>query len=168
MKIEDLNTKIFLTDREFEELFGGDIARLVGIMNETAAGVCPSCHGYCCKNIGCVLYSEKFSTCPIYEIRPRECRYHFCNEVFRLAPLTEEEKDMMQRPVEELVTGDRGEVARLFFLFPDFPLEEAGPFGKWVRPHIDRVMVDFLSNRIDEDAAFEVIRQLCLGYADGV
>jgi hypothetical protein len=160
---EILNRKIFLTDAEFAELFGPQIACLVKIMNKTAEDVCPPCDGYCCKNIHCVFYYEKFSTCPIFDIRPRECRYHFCNDVFTRAPLTKEEKDQMQQPVEELVCGDRGETAKLFFLFPEFPLDEKGPFGLEAAGAVEKIRDDFNKGAIDEKTAFSRIRSLCRG-----
>lgn len=158
-----LNRKIFLSDAEFKDLFGAQIARLVEVMNKTAAEVCPPCDGYCCKNIHCVFYYEKFSTCPIFDIRPRECRYHFCNDVFTRAPLTKEEKDQMQQPVEELICGDRGETAKLFFLFPEFPLDENGPFGLEVAKTVEQIRNDFSGGAIDEQTAFSRIRVLCRG-----
>ena len=158
---ERLNTKIFLTDSEFGELFGPRIARLVGIMNGAAAGICPGCNGYCCRNIHCMFYSEYFSTCPIFDRRPRECRYHFCNEVFTAAPLTREEKDLMQQPVEELICGEKGEIARLFFLFPEFPLDEKGLAALGIKEEVQQIIAEFEQDKLDEDAAFESLKQLC-------
>lgn len=158
---EVLNHKIFLTDNEFEELFGPQIAFLVNVMNRVAVEVCPPCNGYCCKNIHCIFYYERFSTCPIFDIRPRECRYHFCHEVFTRASLTKEEKDQLQQPVEELVCGDRGEIAKLFFLFPEFPLDEQGPFGKAVAGEVWKIKDEFARGRINENSAFSLIKALC-------
>jgi len=156
-----LNTKIFLTDGEFGELFGSGIARLVGIMNEAAATVCPRCNGYCCKNIRCMFYSGYFSTCPIFDRRPRECRYHFCSEVFAAAPLTKDERDLMQQPVEELICGSKGEIAKLFFLFPEFPLDENGLAQLGIKHEVQQIMGDFEHGNLAEDAAFERLKQLC-------
>ena len=156
-----LNTRIFLTDSGFAELFGPGITRLVGIMNEAAATVCPPCNGYCCKNIRCMFYSLKFSTCPIFDRRPRECRYHFCSEVFTAAPLTRDEKDLMQQPVEELICGSRGEIARLFFLFPEFPLDEKGLTMLGIRHEVQQIIGEFEQGKLDEAVAFERLKQLC-------
>ncbi|MFA5078092.1 MAG: hypothetical protein WC541_01245 [Dehalococcoidia bacterium] len=156
-----LNTKIFLTDSEFGRLFGPDIARLVGIMNAAAVNICPGCNGYCCKNIGCLFYSEYFSTCPIFDRRPRECRYHFCNEVFNAAPLTREEKDLMQQPVEDLICGSKGEIARLFFLFPEFPLDEKGLTALGIKDDVLRIRGDFEDGKLQQEEAFKRLRQLC-------
>jgi hypothetical protein len=156
-----LNTKIFLTDGDFGELFGPGIDRLVNIMNEAAAAVCPRCNGYCCKNIRCMFYSGYFSTCPIFDRRPRECRYHFCSEVFTAAPLTKEERDLMQQPVEELICGSRGEIARLFFLFPEFPLDENGLALLGIKHEVQQIMGAFEQGNLNEDAAFERLKQLC-------
>jgi len=156
-----LNIKIFLTDGEFGELFGPAIARLVGVMNESAAGICPRCNGYCCKNIHCMFYSEYFSTCPIFDRRPRECRYHFCNDVFKAAKLTAEERDIMQQPVEELICGSKGEIARLFFLFPEFPLDEKGLATLGINEEVQRIIGDFEQGKLAEERAFEKLKQLC-------
>jgi len=156
-----LNTKIFLTDSDFGELFGPGIARLVGIMNTAATDICPRCNGYCCKNIGCLFYSEYFSTCPIFDRRPRECRYHFCNEVFTAAPLTREEKDLMQQPVEDLICGGKSEIASLFFLFPEFPLDEKGLTALGIKDEVRGIIVDFEGGKLKEEEAFRRMRQLC-------
>jgi hypothetical protein len=161
MTLERLNNKIFLTDADFEELFGLQVAHLVKLMNVSSQKVCPSCNGYCCKNIGCMFYSEYFSTCPIYDRRPRECRYHFCNEVFNAAPLTTEEKDFMQQPIEELICGNRGEIAKLFFLFPEFPLDSKGLQALGIDVDVLSIKNRFESGEINEDAAFLKLKELC-------
>jgi len=161
MKEEALNTKIFLTDEEFADLFGPRISALVTVLNETAREVCRPCHGWCCQNIHCLLYHPSFSTCPIFAVRPRECRYHFCNDVFSKAPLSKEEKDMMVQPVEELVCGNRGDVARLFFLFPEFPLDEKGLQGMGIKEDVEKTKADFEAGLIDEKEAFKRIKAMC-------
>ena len=158
---KELETRVFLTDIEFEELFGEKIAHLVNVMNRATVAVCPACNGYCCKNIRCELYSKRFAHCPIFDIRPRECRYHFCNDVFKAAPLTKEEKDMLQQPVEELVCGNRGEIARLFHQFPDFPLDASGLTAMGIGDAVRKIMRDFEDGRISEEAAASQLRRLC-------
>jgi hypothetical protein len=155
-----LNTRIFLTDQDFRELFGDDIYRLVSIMNAAAGNICPPCNGYCCRNINCQFYSEYFSTCPIFDRRPRECRYHFCNQVFTAAQLTKEEKDLMQQPVEELICGDRGEIARLFFLFPEFPLDERGLISLGIKDEVDKIKGEFEEGKISEEMVFGKLQAL--------
>ncbi|MCX6001590.1 MAG: hypothetical protein NTY79_03540 [Chloroflexi bacterium] len=155
-----LNKRIFLTDGDFRELFGDQIYHLVGLMNAAAGKICPPCNGYCCRNINCGFYSEYFSTCPIFDRRPRECRYHFCNEVFNAAPLTKDEKDLMQQPVEELICGDRGEIARLFFLFPEFPLDEKGLISLGIGDEVAKIKAEFEEGRISQDIAFARLRKL--------
>ena len=129
-------------------------------MNAAAGTICPPCNGYCCRNINCRFYSEYFSTCPIFDRRPRECRYHFCNEVFNAAKLTREEKDLMQQPVEELICGDRGEIARLFFLFPEFPLDERGLIALGIRDEVDTIKGEFEQGKISQEVAFGRLRAL--------
>jgi hypothetical protein len=161
MKVNNkLNGKIFLSDNDFHELFGDQISRLVGIMNAAADKICPPCNGYCCRNINCQLYSEYFTTCPIFDRRPRECRYHFCNEVFNAATLTKEEKDRMQQPVEELICGDRGEIAKLFFLFPEFPLDDRGLISLGIKDEVDKIKTEFEQGRISQPIAFAKLQAL--------
>jgi hypothetical protein len=161
MTVEGLNNKIFLTDADFEELFGRQITRLVKLMNKAASKICPPCNGYCCKNISCMFYSEYFNTCPIYDRRPRECRYHFCNDVFNAAPLTAEEKDIMQQPIEELICGNRGEIAKLFFLFPEFPLDSKGLQILGIDAAVRSIKDQFETDMLDEEAAFSQLKALC-------
>ena len=156
----ELNTRIFLTDQDFKELFGEQIYRLVGIMNAAAGDICHPCNGYCCRNINCRFYSEYFSTCPIFDRRPRECRYHFCNQVFNAAQLTKEEKDLMQQPVEELICGDRGEIARLFFLFPEFPLDERGLISLGIKDEVDKIKGEFEEGKLSQEIAFGKLQAL--------
>lgn len=158
---DKLNTRIFLTDEDFNELFGDQVFRLVSIMNAAAGTICPPCNGYCCRNISCLFYSERFTTCPIFDRRPRECRYHFCNEVFNAAQLTREEKDLMQQPVEELICGDRGEIARLFFMFPEFPLDEKGLISLGIKDEVDKIKAEFEEGRVTQETAFGKLRELC-------
>jgi hypothetical protein len=155
-----LNTRIFLTDGDFKELFGEQIYRLVSIMNAAAGKICAPCNGYCCRNINCQFYSEYFSTCPIFDRRPRECRYHFCNEVFNAAPLTKEEKDLMQQPIEELICGDRGEIAKLFFLFPEFPLDGKGLISLGIKDEVDAIKAEFEQGSISQEIAFGRLGEL--------
>ncbi|RPJ62772.1 MAG: hypothetical protein EHM12_03825 [Dehalococcoidia bacterium] len=132
-------------------------------MNKAAVEVCPPCNGWCCQNINCLFYSKHFSTCPIFDRRPRECRYHFCYEVFTAAPLTKEEKDMMQQPIQELICGDKGEVAKLFFLFPEFPLDEKGLKSIGIKDEVMRIKKEFEDGGMEEQAAFEQLKSLCKG-----
>jgi hypothetical protein len=98
---------------------------------------------------------------PIFDRRPRECRYHFCNEVFTAAPLTKDEKDLMQQPVEELICGSKGEIARLFFLFPEFPLDEKGLAMLGIKHEVQQIIGDFEQGKLGEELAFETLKQLC-------
>jgi hypothetical protein len=155
--------KIFLTDAEFEELFGPEVSRLVKILNTTAREICPPCNGRCCKEIHCVFYSDKLSSCPIFELRPRECRYHFCNDIFSKAPMSKEEKELMVKPIEELICGDRGEVARLFFLFPEFPLDESGLMKMGIKEAVMHIINAFEKGYVDEESASRQLKNLCQG-----
>jgi hypothetical protein len=71
-----------LTDEEVRDLFGADIAAALAAFNRYSEenGLCASCSGVCCKEIGCEVYSPLFEECPIYATRPLLCRFHFCHQ----------------------------------------------------------------------------------------
>ncbi len=70
-----------LTDEEVEELFGPETAAALVAFDRYSDvhGLCASCGGTCCSEIGCELYSPRFNQCPIHDTRPLLCRFHFCH-----------------------------------------------------------------------------------------
>jgi hypothetical protein len=81
--------------------------------------------------------------------------------VFNAAPLTREEKDLMQQPVEDLICGSKSEIASLFFLFPEFPLDEKGLTALGIKDEVLRVRADFEDGKLQQEEAFGRLRQLC-------
>ena len=72
---------ILVTSDEMKDLFGEDVVASIAELDAFGreAGVCASCGGSCCADIGCELYVPEFGQCPIYEYRPLLCRFHFCH-----------------------------------------------------------------------------------------
>ena len=70
-----------LTDEEVRELFGADAAAALTAFDRYSEenGLCISCGGVCCSEIGCEVYSPRFEECPIHATRPLLCRFHFCH-----------------------------------------------------------------------------------------
>ena len=70
-----------LSDGEVEELFGSETAAALAAFDRYSdeRGLCASCGGVCCKEIGCEVYSPLFEECPIHATRPLLCRFHFCH-----------------------------------------------------------------------------------------
>ena len=70
-----------LTDEEVRELFGADSAAALAAFDRYSEenGLCASCGGVCCSEIGCEVYSPRFHECPIHATRPLLCRFHFCH-----------------------------------------------------------------------------------------
>ena len=70
----------FLTEDEMTGLFGQEVIaalrRLQDFARET--NLCAGCGGKCCGDVKCELYSSRFPACPIHELRPMACRFHFC------------------------------------------------------------------------------------------
>jgi len=153
---------IFLTDDEFNELFGVEISRVSQVLNETGRIKCSACKGKCCREIGCRFYSKKFDSCPIYEIRPRECRYHFCNQLLDEAPLSEEAKEVLQKPLKDLLNSENQAVSRLFSLSSQFPLDSEGLASLGIGEEVNNIVTAFEDGELDECQAKDSLRSLCL------
>ena len=158
-------SSIFLTDEEFEELFGTEIAGITRALNETGTDKCSACKGKCCMEIGCGLYSEKFTFCPIYDIRPRECRYHFCNSILGEAPLSAEAKELLEKPIQELLDSDKARLSELFTQFPQFPLDSQGLASLGIKEEVNNIIQAFEESELDEYQARGLLKSLCLDAA---
>jgi hypothetical protein len=158
-----MNTsKIFLTEEEFEELFGKEISRIARVLSEIAKDKCSLCRGKCCREIGCGLYSEKFSSCPIYEIRPRECRFHFCHEVLDEAQLSQGDKELLEKPIKDLLKDGGEWDSELFPLFPQFPLDVEGLTSLGIKEEASKIIRAFEDGELGESQARDLLKSLCL------
>jgi len=126
-----LGTSTFVTDSEFEALFGPQVVAATAILSRYAEKICRACGGECCHRIGCEFYSVGFGFCPIYEYRPAKCRVCYCEKVLENDPsqregLTREERELLSKPAENL-----SEVLRHLWgvkLFLEPPLSLGEPF----------------------------------------
>ena len=153
--------KICLTDEEFEVLFGAEIAGLIRTLSALSKQKCLECRGKCCQEVGCKLYSDKFTSCPIYEIRPSVCRYHFCQQVLNEAPLSKQQKGLLQRPVKEFFHGDREQLGKMFPLFPAFPLSSDGLAALGIKEDVESVMKSFEEGKLTEELARSLLQSIC-------
>lgn len=71
----------FMTDDEFAEIFGHEIAGATQVLDAFAAKVCPSCRGECCRKIVCGFYSTHLPHCPVRDRRPPKCRLYYCSKI---------------------------------------------------------------------------------------
>lgn len=156
------DSRIFLTDEEFAQLFGEAISRVTRVLAETAESKCLVCKGKCCLEIGCGLYSGKFSFCPIYELRPRECRFHFCHKILNEVALAQEDREILEMPVKDLLRDEAGRGSKLFPLFPQFPLDSEGLTGLGIQEEVSRVIKAFENSELDENQAKDLLKSLCL------
>ncbi len=153
--------EIFLTDKEFEALFSAEVVAIIRILNEVGRQKCSECKGKCCQEVGCRLYSANFSSCPIYEIRPRECRYHFCHQIFEAAPLSKGQKELLQKPITEFLRGDREQLTRMFPSFPLFMLSPEGLASLGIKDDVEYVMKSFEEGRLTEELARSLLKSVC-------
>jgi len=156
-----MNTsRVFLTESEFEEIFGKEISRVLQVLSKNATHICSLCKGDCCREIGCRLYSEKFSSCPISEIRPRECRFHFCHRIVDATPLSQEYREVLEEPTKDLLKDEQGIGAKLFPLFPQFPLDTEGLRSLGIE-EAGSVIRAFENGALDQDQARDILKDLC-------
>lgn len=76
----------FVTDPEIKELYGEEVAAALGELERINQEkmICQQCDSNCCQTHGCEFYAPQFSQCPIHDLRPAICRFHFC-EKFQIA-----------------------------------------------------------------------------------
>ncbi|MDI6806245.1 MAG: hypothetical protein QMD14_00305 [Candidatus Aenigmarchaeota archaeon] len=102
MNSENLRKYIFLTDNEFEVLFGAEVIKATKILDKYAEQMCKDCGGECCKRIGCGFYSAQFDSCPIYEYRPAKCRLYYCEKIIENKLLSQEKRELLYKSVKNL------------------------------------------------------------------
>lgn len=155
-------SKVFLTDSDFEAIFGSEIAGIVRSLGEFGEEKCSACKGKCCREIGCGFYSEKFSFCPIYEIRPRECRYHFCHEILNNAPLDQKAKELLNKPIKDLLGSQKDKIIELFPLFPNFMVDSEGLTLLGIKQQVDDVLKALEKGELDENETMSLLKAVCL------
>jgi hypothetical protein len=102
MNSKNPKPRVFLTDSEFEVAFGAQAAKATRMLGKHAATVCRDCGGECCRRIKCEFYSDRFSTCPIFEYRPAKCRLYFCERILENETLSDRERQVLNQPAVEL------------------------------------------------------------------
>jgi hypothetical protein len=110
--------RAFLTDEEFEVLFGAQIAEATRMLGRHAAGICQSCAGECCRRIECEFYSDRFNSCPIHEYRPVKCRFYYCEKILENEILSDEARWLLNRPARELSDPLRDDQGLHIFIEP--------------------------------------------------
>ena len=72
----------FLTDLEMKKLFGEEVVAALGELEDfnREEMICQHCDSNCCQKRSCEFYAPQFSQCPIHDLRPAICRFHFCEK----------------------------------------------------------------------------------------
>jgi hypothetical protein len=102
MDSEELQREVFITDDEFETLFGPQVAQAVSVLDKYADEVCAACGGECCQRIRCGFFSAAFGSCPIHGFRPAKCRLYYCDRVLDNPLLSEQERQLLGQPARDV------------------------------------------------------------------
>jgi hypothetical protein len=84
--VDHLERLPFITDHEIKLLYGEEVALALGELERInqEERICQQCDSNCCQEHGCEFFAPQFSRCPIHDLRPAICRFHFC-EKFQIA-----------------------------------------------------------------------------------
>jgi len=80
-QVDRFSQVVFVDRDRIHRLFGEEVVETLEKL-ETFANrkqICNDCGGLCCRDVGCELYAPQFTTCPVHQIRPIVCRFHFCH-----------------------------------------------------------------------------------------
>ena len=106
--IENLTTNLdkfpqlpFVTDLEVRELFGQEVTQSLEFLEgkNKEGGICSTCGGKCCQQMGCEFFYPAFGACPIHEDRPLLCRFHYCEK------FGEDQKSLICELLDIFVSG---------------------------------------------------------------
>jgi len=97
-----LKRNAFPTDDEFEGLFGAQVVEATSILDRYAEKICHACGGECCARVRCEFHSDRLDACPIHEYRPAKCRLHYCDKVLENELLTGDERQLLNKPAENV------------------------------------------------------------------
>ncbi len=80
-QVDRFRQVVFVNRERVLRLFGEEVIETLEKLEAFARceRVCDECGGLCCQDIGCELYAPQFGTCPVHQIRPIVCRFHFCH-----------------------------------------------------------------------------------------
>ncbi len=80
--VDSLPNLPLVTDLEMKELYGEEVASALEELNRLSRKeqLCLHCDSICCQEYGCEFYAPRFGQCPIFELRPVVCRFHFCGK----------------------------------------------------------------------------------------
>jgi hypothetical protein len=163
MSSENHKARVFLTDAEFEAAFGAQATEAVKMLSKYAQGICRECGGECCRRIKCEFYSDRFSTCPIFEYRPAKCRLYFCGKVLENKALTETERETLNKPAVELSEALKKGWGLGIFIEPPVRVgEKSWLTNLEIETEVNAVTDLLARGAIDADSARSVLQGLVL------
>jgi len=79
-RVEQLTRLPLVIDQEMKGLFGDEVASALVVLDRLnrEKQICLHCDGKCCQKYGCEFYAPQLGWCPIFDMRPVICRFHFC------------------------------------------------------------------------------------------
>ena len=152
---------VFLTDEEFEALFGADIVGAIRMLGKYAGSICRQCSGECCRTIRCEFYSQHFDGCPIHAYRPAKCRLYYCDRILENESLTEAERNQLNRPAVEVSKRLRQNWGLRIFIEPPLTVGNVSWLGQLgLQTEVNIVMQQLSNGRIGAELAATGLRTI--------
>lgn len=152
---------VFLTDEEFEALFGADIAGAVQMLGKYARDMCRECAGECCRRIRCEFYSERFDGCPIHAYRPAKCRLYYCDRILGNESLTQAERNLLNRPAIEVSRHLQRNWGVQIFIEPPLTVGNVSWLGQLgLKTEVDTIMKRLTAGKTGPESASAGLRAL--------
>jgi hypothetical protein len=163
--VEDLPNLPLVTDLEMKELYGEEVATALEKMNRLIweKQLCLQCDSICCQEYGCEFYAPQFGQCPIFDLRPIVCRFHFCEKFQVVGGSTI--KELSEIFLYSIHAAGRCGSTRGRFFDPP-PLGKVAPqLVESISPWVNAVRTGRLNHRDGRKRVREQVTQYCTTHA---
>ena len=119
--VEQLTRLPLVTDQEMKGLFRDEVASALIELDHLnrEKQICLYCDRNCCQKYGCEFYAPQLEWCPIFDMRPVICRFHFCEKFQPAAGLMV--RELSEIYLDSLTVAAKTGTTRLgFFDVPPF------------------------------------------------
>ena len=79
------------------------------------------------------------------------------------APLDQNQKELLKKPIKDLMGSEKGKLAELFPTFPHFMVDSEGLTLLGIKEEVDGTMETFEKGELSEEQARDILAATCLG-----